>query len=84
MVRAYEKDLRRIIVEEIAPEIDAEFEILHIGEHTVMVIQVKQGSELCWIVPTRETFIRRGATNTKATPEEIIQLHKERNHTRRF
>jgi hypothetical protein len=84
MARAYEKDLRRIIVEEVAPEIDMEFEILHVGEYIVMVIHVEQGSDPCWIVPTRETFIRRGATNTKATPEEIIQLHEERSRTRRF
>jgi len=71
----YQKEIRQVISNEIEPEVDIRFEKLKSGDQTTLAIQVKGNKALPYsIIRSNDIYVRHGANNMKATPEELKQL----------
>jgi hypothetical protein len=74
---AYVQDLKRIIGEGISPTINTEIQwITHAGYH-ILRLSVLQGKNTPHqIIETRDIFVRRGGSCTKAGPSDLELLFK--------
>lgn len=79
MRRAYEKDLRQTIREEIEPDVKVDLEWLSCGQQTFLAIHVSKGHDILYgLVRNNEIYIRRGANNMRPSPAELAQLIQSR------
>jgi hypothetical protein len=70
----YTKALRARIAEGIAPSVPVDVDwILHAGgEHVCRIKVVGSGRIIHSVIATNDIFVRRGASNRKARPEELL------------
>jgi len=79
MQRAYERDLRQRIREEIEPDVKVDFEWLSCGQQTFLALHVSKGDDILYgLVRDNEIYIRRGANNMRPSAAELAQLIQSR------
>jgi predicted HTH transcriptional regulator len=70
----YGQAIRKMMNENTSVRLDLDVEPIHIAGHILLQIRVKEipsGSKPAWKLDTKETWIRRGATNFRPDPEMI-------------
>lgn len=79
-VRMYQRDVEKRLRESLAKNQCFDVSIIEHGGCYILVVSVRKSSGLNYILSSKDSYIRRGASCTKMTPLEIQLFPKEENY----
>lgn len=78
MLQVYQRELRGMIRNSVAPDVNLEFKQYDSGGHIVLGVRVTGNrTSPYYVVQSNDVYIRRGASNRKPLPQEQKELSRD-------